>query len=166
MSNQTYSILHPGPAAARGSTIIVRHMHFAADGLAGISLHCEAYCEGPSGPQPSQGRASLQLLPVAMILWDGRWSALSSILRAALLEAALSLYDAVLQPTLPNLTVAEFLYSASRIKILLLKRSASATSHGRIRRVVAKTPAAVVMAWEQSSTRPSPDLNRQTDMLH
>jgi hypothetical protein len=134
----------------------VGHMHLAADGLAGVSLHCEAYCEGLSGPQPSQGRASLQLLPVGCGYDSlGRApSALSSILHAALMLTALSWYDVALQSTLPNLTVAEFLYSARKKQILRLKRSASATGHGRIRRAVAKTPAAVVMAWEQqSSTR-------------
>lgn len=93
-------------------------MHLAADGLAGAALHCEAYCEGLSGPQPSQGRASLQLLPVGCGYDSlGRApSALSSILHAAVMLAALSRYDVALQPTLPNLTNAEFLYSARRIK--------------------------------------------------
>lgn len=65
-------------------------MHLYADGLAGISLHREAYCEGLSGPQPSQGRANLQLLLVAMILGDGRCP------HAALIQAALSWYDIIL----------------------------------------------------------------------
>lgn len=87
-------------------------MHLAADGLVGVSRHCEAYCEGLSGPQPSQGRASAAL-PCGYNSLGRAPSALSSILHAALVLAALSRYDVALQPTLPNSTVVEFLYSVS-----------------------------------------------------
>lgn len=104
MSNQIVLNTDPGPAAVRGSTIIIPHMQ-SADGLAGISLHCEANCEGPSGPQPSQGRASLQLLLVAMILWGGRCPHRAAFCVLVLMRTALSWNDVALQPTLPKSSV-------------------------------------------------------------